>query len=163
MTQNAGIRVGATFMLGNPGEDTNDLQMTFDLAKELKADYTIFYFATPYPGTKLEEIARKRNLIPSDASYGNRWNLRTAGLPLMCENIYEGDFKLYRAKFQNYFFVRNYFRFNNIIVALQILWIMLRYPSTIRRAIAKVLKYKRLAFLFEEVMIGYRKKLYRYY
>ncbi len=163
MTQNAGIRVGANFMLGNPGEDINDLQMTFNLAKELKADYTIFFFSIPYPGTKLEEVARKRNLIPNDASYGNRWNLRTAELPLMCENVSEEDFKLYRAKFQNYFFMRNYFRLNNIIIGLQILWIMLKYPSTIRRGIAKVLKYKRLDFLPEEIMIGYRRKLYKYY
>ncbi|HDK82215.1 MAG TPA: B12-binding domain-containing radical SAM protein, partial [Nitrospirae bacterium] len=47
------IRTLATFIIGNPEETKEDIEQTFSLAKEIKADYTAFYFLTPYPGTDI--------------------------------------------------------------------------------------------------------------
>lgn len=163
MAQDVGIRVGASFMIGNPNEKLSDFEMTFDLAKKLKADYTICFFTMPYPGTRLWEIAKERNLIPDNINYGSHWNLRAAEFPLLAENISKDELQLYRAKFQNYFFRRNYFRRNNIIVGLQLLGIMLRNFSATWKGIKRVVKYKRWDSFIEEILVAYRKSLYRYY
>ena len=49
----------ATFMIGNPTETLDDIEMTRALAKEINADYTQFFITTPYPGTKLYEDVMK--------------------------------------------------------------------------------------------------------
>ena len=51
----------ATFMIGNPTETMDDIEMTRNLAREIKADYAQFFITTPYPGTKLYEDIVKTN------------------------------------------------------------------------------------------------------
>ncbi len=50
-----GINVGASFILGLPNEDIDDVLNTIKFAKEVKALFTQFYLPIPYPGTKLQE------------------------------------------------------------------------------------------------------------
>lgn len=50
---NAGIISIAPFMIGLPGETSDDLKSTVDLAKKLKATVCAFNFFTPIPGTKI--------------------------------------------------------------------------------------------------------------
>lgn len=161
--QALGIRVGASFMLGNPDEEISDLEMTFELAKRINACYTIFFFSIPYPGTEFWEIAKERNLLPKKVIFGTDWNIRASEVPLMSSNIPADRLQYYRAKFQNHFFFRNYFRFNNMIIGLQLLQIMLKNPSTTWRGIKRVLKYKRVDSFIEEILVAYRKSLYKYY
>lgn len=163
LAQSLRIRVGASFMLGNYDEDRQDLEMTFDLAKKLKASYTIFFFAIPFPGTEYWEIAKKRKLIPENVSFGTDWNIRAAELPLMNSNVPAADLQHYRAKFQNYFFKRNYLRMNNLIIGLHLLFIMIKNPLIVHKGVKRVLKYRRLDSFIEEVLVAYRKNLYKYY
>jgi radical SAM superfamily enzyme YgiQ (UPF0313 family) len=58
-----GLRALATVMVGLPGEDEKDLVMTEELIREIKPDFVVPSFATPYPGTELYEIARQRGWI----------------------------------------------------------------------------------------------------
>src|SRR5207248_2781555 len=51
--RSVGLRTCATFIIGSPEERAEDIDASFALARELQADYTAFYYATPYPGTKL--------------------------------------------------------------------------------------------------------------
>lgn len=163
MTKDVGLRVGVTFMVGNPDEDRRDLEMTFNLAKKLKANYTVFFFSVPFPGTQLWEIARKRNLIPENVTYDNQWNIRRAEFPLMAENIPANELQFYRAKFQNHFFIRNYFRLSNMIMQFQLLWIMFKYPRVTWKEIRRVFKDRRWDSFVEGVLVAYRRSLYKYY
>jgi radical SAM superfamily enzyme YgiQ (UPF0313 family) len=162
MTRDAGIRIGATFMVGNPDEKLEDLQMTFNLAKKLKANYTVFFFSIPFPGTRLWEIAKARNLIPDDVNYDSQWNIRT-GSPLMAENISAKELEILRAKFQNHFFIRNYFNLSNVIIQIYLLRIMLKYPLIAWKEIKKALRYKRWDLFVEGALVAYRRNLYKYY
>lgn len=65
-TRDAGILLTSNFMLGVPGETREDLQMTLDLAEELRVvdfGYFVFY---PYPGTALFRLCREKGYLPED-------------------------------------------------------------------------------------------------
>jgi len=65
-TREAGITVTANYMLGIPGETTDDLDQTLALAEELEVldfGYFVFY---PYPGTHLFQLCRDRGYLPDD-------------------------------------------------------------------------------------------------
>jgi len=47
-----GIKSYAFFILGYPGETTEDMQQTIDFALKLDPDFVSFYPAVPYPGTR---------------------------------------------------------------------------------------------------------------
>jgi len=162
MTESVGIRVGASFMLGNPDENVTDLEMTFNLAKKLNASYTVFFFTIPYPGTELWTIARERKLIPEKVKYGTDWNIRAAESPLMSSSISSDDLQKSRAKYQNHFFVRNYFRINNVVIGLNLLLVILKNPAASMRGIIRVVKYRRWDSFIEEMLVAYRKSLLRY-
>ncbi|HDK41599.1 MAG TPA: B12-binding domain-containing radical SAM protein, partial [Nitrospirae bacterium] len=67
------IRTLATFIIGNPEETKEDIEQTFSLAKEIKADYTAFYFLTPYPGTDIYDMAIKNNWLDPDLPFSEIW------------------------------------------------------------------------------------------
>jgi anaerobic magnesium-protoporphyrin IX monomethyl ester cyclase len=52
-TQEAGIEIRGSFMIGLPGETPEKARKTIDLAIELEPDYAQFSITTPYPGTQL--------------------------------------------------------------------------------------------------------------
>ncbi|MFH1593038.1 MAG: radical SAM protein [Candidatus Woesearchaeota archaeon] len=64
-----GIRTIANFMLGNPEEEIEDVEMTRRLAHELDADYVDFYITTPFPGTPLYEQAKKNGWIKKGTDF----------------------------------------------------------------------------------------------
>lgn len=80
MTQEAGIEVQCSFIVGLPGETRETLRETGELIRELKAERANWGFATPFPMTKFdEEVARKGYKLELD--YGqydyNRLMVRT--------------------------------------------------------------------------------------
>lgn len=62
LTKEADICTRATFILGLPWETKDTIQETIDFAKELDPDFVEFYLATPFPGTKLRQIVKDKNL-----------------------------------------------------------------------------------------------------
>jgi anaerobic magnesium-protoporphyrin IX monomethyl ester cyclase len=48
-----GVRTGASFMVGIPGETEQDVQRSVDLAKEIRADHLFFSCYVAYPGSPL--------------------------------------------------------------------------------------------------------------
>ncbi|RLF16500.1 MAG: B12-binding domain-containing radical SAM protein [Thermoprotei archaeon] len=59
----AGLNVLASFIIGVPGETVSTIKSTIRLAKKLKPTYAQFTLCTPFPGTKLFELALKRGLL----------------------------------------------------------------------------------------------------
>ena len=65
-TKEAGILVTANYIIGTPGETSDDIEQTIALHQQLEPDdfgYFIFY---PYPGTALFQLCRDRGYLPED-------------------------------------------------------------------------------------------------
>ena len=72
----AGIETRGSFILGLPGEDQQSLQQTFDFAKSLKMYQFGVNIATPYPGTKMWQMAESGDgirFVNTDLSAYRRW------------------------------------------------------------------------------------------
>ena len=54
----------ASYIIGHPGDTHETIQATIDFANELDADQSKFLIATPYPGTKLFDLAVARGIMP---------------------------------------------------------------------------------------------------
>lgn len=64
-TRKAGIETKAFFMLGLPTETKGESIKTINFAKEIDPDWAQFTITTPYPGTELYEMAKKKGYIKS--------------------------------------------------------------------------------------------------
>ena len=58
-----------TFIIGMPGETAETIQETVDFCKRLDLVPEAVFFATPYPGTELYDIALKEKLIVNEEDY----------------------------------------------------------------------------------------------
>jgi radical SAM superfamily enzyme YgiQ (UPF0313 family) len=65
-TREAGIKVLGYFMIGNPSETQDDIKETFRVMKMLNPDYMHLAILTPFPATKIYEMALKQGIYSSD-------------------------------------------------------------------------------------------------
>jgi radical SAM superfamily enzyme YgiQ (UPF0313 family) len=65
ITKEAGLRIFGNFMIGAQGETREDVIKTkkFILKNSDKLDYYQVYVATPYPGTELWDLCKKKRLL----------------------------------------------------------------------------------------------------
>lgn len=63
LTRKYGIESKASFMIGIPGENIEDVKQTINFAKELSPDFVSFAIIKPFPGSKMFNEARKHNEI----------------------------------------------------------------------------------------------------
>ena len=66
LTRQMGIETLAYFMIGLPSERPEDVQDSFQLAKELRPDYAHFTIFSPYPGTELFNLGLEKGLFQTD-------------------------------------------------------------------------------------------------
>lgn len=66
-----GFGVSGTFIFGLPTETQAERWQGYKLAKELDLDYVRFNNATPYPGTKLYEIAKEEGRLFVEKGWAN--------------------------------------------------------------------------------------------
>lgn len=151
MTKNSGIRSCATFIIGFPNETEQDMEETFNFAKEIRADYTAFYFLTPYPGTPIYHTAVENNWLDPKIANSEKFTHRQVDLPLMAIEHTPERLAAIRRRFQNYFFFRNYFRWQNLGFYISVIGILLRKPRATALCIASFLKTFRLDDLVESV------------
>jgi len=59
--QCAGIRVIGNYIFGLPDDTIETMQETLDLALELNCEFANFYYAMPYPGSRLYDLAVKED------------------------------------------------------------------------------------------------------
>ena len=59
VAKHAGLNTLASFMLGIPGETKETIKKTINFAKRLNPTLAQFTLCTPYPGTRLYEIAKR--------------------------------------------------------------------------------------------------------
>ncbi len=66
LTRNSGIKIGADFMLGGPGETYSKIINTVNYCLELNPDFAFFDITTPYPKTRLYHQALAKGILDSD-------------------------------------------------------------------------------------------------
>lgn len=71
LAKKCGFMIDATFIFGLPTEETKDRLDAYKLAKELNIDRSRFYNATPYPGTRLYEIAKQEGRLCIEKDWEN--------------------------------------------------------------------------------------------
>lgn len=64
-----GIAVGANFIIGYPGETRAEIFESFEFAKRVEFDFTLWNTATPYPNTELTKHAIEQGLLSDDFDY----------------------------------------------------------------------------------------------
>jgi magnesium-protoporphyrin IX monomethyl ester (oxidative) cyclase len=65
-----GLKVKAFFILGMPGENKVTMHQTVEFAKELGADWSLFFPATTLPGTEMDKTVRANGwLVDPDLDY----------------------------------------------------------------------------------------------
>jgi len=151
MTKKAGVRSCATFIIGFQGESEQDMEDTFNFAREINADYTAFYFLTPYPGTPIYQTAVDNKWVDPKLTQSEKFTHRQVDFPVMAIEHSPEKLASTRRRFQNYFFFRNYFRWHNLAFYFSVLGILCRRPGETARCIVRFLKTLRLDDLAESV------------
>jgi radical SAM superfamily enzyme YgiQ (UPF0313 family) len=67
--QEAGINVLGNFMFGLPDDTMESMRATLDLAKSIECEYSNFYSAMAYPGSRLYDESRPEDLPDSWSGY----------------------------------------------------------------------------------------------
>lgn len=151
LTRKLKLRSCATFILGFPGETEVDMEDSFLLAKDIRANYTVFYFLTPYPGTPIYNMAMENNWIDPRLVAAEQFTHRQASLPVMAIEHTPEKLVAVRRRFQNHFFFRNYFCWHNMKFYLSLLSVLLKRPRETARCIARFSRTMRLDDLVESV------------
>jgi len=82
MAHELGIRTTGHFVLGLPGETKSAMRQTLRLALDLPLDIAQFYAASPFPGTRLYDLASKEGWIRKDALFAqDHAGMDLPGLP----------------------------------------------------------------------------------
>jgi len=76
VSRKVGLKTMAFFMFGNPGEGRKEMDDTVRFAIRLNPDLAQFTMATPYPGTRLYEMVRRRGemLVKDWEEFGHYTN-----------------------------------------------------------------------------------------
>jgi len=69
LIKNAGIQCNAFFMLGFPQETEEDIQLTLQLIRNIRASIIAFSIFTPYPGCSLFETTKNMGLLPEKINW----------------------------------------------------------------------------------------------
>ncbi|MBF0269677.1 MAG: radical SAM protein [Alphaproteobacteria bacterium] len=64
-----GMDTSTLWVIGSPGETWDEIRTTLTVAEEIDAHYVKINLATPYPGTKLFDMAVSGGYLPEDFSF----------------------------------------------------------------------------------------------
>lgn len=150
------IRTLATFIIGNPEETKEDIDESFKVAKEIDADYTAFYFLTPYPGTAIYDMALEKGWLDPNIPFSEVWAHRQPELPLMAITFGKEELRDIRRHLQNQFFVKNYLKASSNISFYSILFsIIFRHPKVILDCLGKLIRTRRIDYIVETLNAEY--------
>ncbi len=95
-----GIETRAAYMIGNIGETKEMMERTFDFAVQLDTDYAQFNILTPYPGTRVWDLAVKNGwLRVKNYEYSDMGDTPTMALPTVSWEEITGFFKQLHFKY----------------------------------------------------------------
>lgn len=161
LVKKVGMRTGAYFMLGNKEETLEDAEETFAMAKRIKADYTVFFFTTPFPGTQLYDEAMQNRWLPDNFDFNEAWAFRETDYPVMTIGMDAEQLRSLRAKYQNYFFLRNYLNRDNLKIMLTLMFLAILNLRLTLSILKKTAKLGRFDTLAESFLTQYRLNIIR--
>jgi anaerobic magnesium-protoporphyrin IX monomethyl ester cyclase len=89
-SQEIGLKTGAFYIIGFPGETKQNMHRTVDFALNLKRKYDVgvhLFAATPSYGTRLYEECKAKGYLPADLSWNSFAQARQAkGVPMITTN-----------------------------------------------------------------------------
>jgi anaerobic magnesium-protoporphyrin IX monomethyl ester cyclase len=89
-SKSIGLKTGAFYIIGFPGETKENMQKTVDFALRLKRDYDVgmhLFMATPSYGTRLYEECKAKGYIPQNLTWNAFAEARQPkGMPLITTN-----------------------------------------------------------------------------
>jgi len=107
MIKKAGIRTEANYIIGHPGETESTIRQTISLAANLNTDTAAIGLITPYPGTRIFEMALKGEggyrLLDKNWSSFDKYGGRSMEL----DRIPLRKLRMYQRMGLVYFYVRN--------------------------------------------------------
>lgn len=152
-----GIRSGATFIIGTPGETKRQIEKTYRLAKKINPNHVCFNFMTPYPGTTLYEESIEKGWISKDIVFNESWVNRQAVKPMLTVGLSEGDLIGLRNRFNRSFVIRNYFNMPNIKTGFLLLIAALKLPVDLIKILKEGIKTNNPALFIEGLLKIYLK------
>jgi len=134
--------------------------MTLNLVREIKPDYTEFFYATPYPGTELYKIAIRHNQINTEMPFEQWICSKQADKPVICVDFTEEELIHYRSMLHNHVVFRNYFTIlKNPSCMIGALGIILQGIGGFRKGVKRFLRTGKIDNIFVEMLHNYREKL----
>jgi radical SAM superfamily enzyme YgiQ (UPF0313 family) len=86
-----GIEIGGNYLFGWPGENSHNMQQTYQLAlQHMKAgmDYVNFHLIAPFPGSKLYDYAKASGILFPDLDPADiNWDQPSMQLPVSAEQL----------------------------------------------------------------------------
>jgi anaerobic magnesium-protoporphyrin IX monomethyl ester cyclase len=159
----AGLNVLGTFMIGSPTETISEMEQTFRFAKELPLDCCRFFFTTPFPGTKLYDMAQQNHWLNPDYAFSEVLSLRqtnpgeTTDEPLMVCEVPAKTLIRLRAKYQNYFVWRNYrIYLRQWRHILEMVFALVSRPRLLFHATYFTIKSRRFDTFIESLILAWR-------
>ncbi|MEM3519594.1 MAG: cobalamin-dependent protein [Candidatus Hadarchaeales archaeon] len=95
-----GIWTNGFFIIGLPGETPETVRKSIEFAKWLDLDFASFFIATPYPGTRLYELAKDAGYLESEPD----WSSYKVLMPTMDIKTMSKDDLMYWLKRANFEF-----------------------------------------------------------
>lgn len=116
--KNAGVFLGTYYILGHPNESRKTVKDTINLAAKLNTDTIAVGIMVPYPGTKIFEMAKKK-----EGGYGLNslnWSVydKYGGSALKFKNFSLKELKIWQIIAYLYFYIRNF----RILDIVRFLW-----------------------------------------
>jgi radical SAM superfamily enzyme YgiQ (UPF0313 family) len=105
--KDSGINVGGNYIFGLPGDTLESMQKTLDLSEELNCEWSNFYCAMAYPGSKLYNNSIGKGILPDDKG-GPGWigysQYSYECLPLPTKNLSAAEVLKFRDEAFNIYF-----------------------------------------------------------
>jgi anaerobic magnesium-protoporphyrin IX monomethyl ester cyclase len=158
----AGVRTLAYFIVGNPEEGPDEIDMTLQHAEALAADCTAFTVLTPYPGTELYDLARANGWIAAGEGFDHRWNAAVGPRPVMSIRFTADELLRIQGRLQRRFMLRNfrsYFRDPRFLLGLAMA--AARRPAMILGGVVEAVRSRRLYLLARAVFGAYKMRYQR--
>ena len=97
LAHSLGILTLGHFILGLPGETEGTLKGTINFSKKLRLDFAMFYIATPFPGSELYEVYKKK--------LNNDWNKFEYSKQIINSKL---NLHKWQKRAYNEFYIRNF-------------------------------------------------------
>jgi len=97
LCKKVGIMVDGSFMIGNPTETVEDIRLTQKFITENEIDFAGICMTTPFPGSRLWEWCKEKNLIPKNIDW-SKFDVTEPSTPILANT------EMSREKIEKLFF-----------------------------------------------------------